>query len=264
MSGRLKIKTLEIHLAHGCNLSCESCSHYSNQGHRGHLTTADATKMFEQWHLRITPKSFIFLGGEPTINPKLPEFFEIARNFWPTTKLRLATNGFFLHRHPTLPATLQKIKNARIELSIHHDSQEYLNKIRPALQLLQSWAQEYKIEVLVLNSLGRWTKRYYGEQETFEPFNDEDQRKSWEICPAKHCIQLFEGKLWKCPPLAYLKLQSQQFRLSSSWDPYIQYQGLDSDCNFEALEEFFNRQDESFCKMCTSKIIPFKLPSPIR
>ena len=264
MSGRLKIKTLEIHLAHGCNLSCESCSHYSNQGHKGLLTTTEATKMFEQWHLRITPKSFIFLGGEPTINPKLPEFFEIARNFWPTTKLRLATNGFFLHRHPTLPATLQKIKNARIELSIHHDSQEYLNKIRPALQLLQSWAQEYKIEVLVLNSLGRWTKRYYGEQETFEPFNDEDQRKSWEICPAKHCIQLFEGKLWKCPPLAYLKLQSQQFRLSSSWDPYIQYQGLDSDCNFEALEEFFNRQDESFCKMCTSKIIPFKLPSPIR
>jgi hypothetical protein len=28
------IGNLELHVAHGCNLSCESCSHYTSQGHR--------------------------------------------------------------------------------------------------------------------------------------------------------------------------------------------------------------------------------------
>ena len=55
------------------------------------------------------------------------------------------------------------------------------------------------------------------------PFEDDRPRQSWEICSTKACKQLHDGKLWKCPPLAYLKLQETKYNLSPKWDPYLGY-----------------------------------------
>lgn len=95
-----------------------------------------------------------------------------------------------------------------------------------------------------------------------EPFKDGQQRQSWERCPAKHYPQLFEGKIWKCAPLAYLKLQDAKYRLSDSWKPYLQYRPLESNCTDEQLAEFFQREEESFCAMCPANPERFKLPVP--
>lgn len=65
------IYNLEIHVAHACNLACESCSHYSNHGHKGLVS-------------------------------QLTQFARISRQHWPLSTLRIVANGFFLHRHPEL------------------------------------------------------------------------------------------------------------------------------------------------------------------
>src|SRR5262245_16722507 len=96
-------RNLEMHVVHSCNLSCESCSHYSNQGHKGMVSLDEAERWMQAWCGRLAPQNFVLLGGEPTIHPKLPEFLVLARRYWPNARLRLITNGFFLHRHPTLP-----------------------------------------------------------------------------------------------------------------------------------------------------------------
>ncbi|MDH6504780.1 radical SAM protein [Polynucleobacter sphagniphilus] len=264
MTDAVIIPILEIHVAHGCNLTCESCSHYSNQGHKGLLTLDDAKGMFEKWHKRVVPQSFSILGGEPTINPRLSEFLTLARTFWPHSKLCIITNGFFLHRHPTLPKVMREVKNASIEVSIHHDSPQYLAKINPIIEILKEWVRDYGIEVIIRTPLEKWTLRYLGEGATFEPFNDQNPRKSWEICPCRRCIQLFRGGLWKCPPLAYLTLQNEVHTLSKSWDPYLKYQPLNSDCSDEDLKQFLALEEESFCNMCPSTTILFKLPTPMR
>ena len=258
------IRDLEMHVAHGCNLSCESCSHYSNQGHKGLISPKDAEAMISRWSKKISPKTFAIMGGEPTINRNLSEFFMVARHYWPNSRLKLITNGFFLDRHPDLPVIMQKIKNCTIELSIHHDAPEYLASIQPGIKLLQTWVKDYGIDAQLLNSVGRWTKRYYGQGNSFEPFSDNDIRKSWEICPAKYCVNLFEGKLWKCPPLAYLKLQKEKYSIADAWDPYLQYQPLNADCTFQELQEFLSREHESYCGMCPASPIPFKLSNPMR
>jgi glycosyltransferase involved in cell wall biosynthesis len=41
----LPVGNLEIHVAHACNLRCESCSHYTNQGHQGIVPVEEA----ERW-----------------------------------------------------------------------------------------------------------------------------------------------------------------------------------------------------------------------
>lgn len=143
------IGNLEIHIVHGCNLACESCSHYSNQGHTGILSLDEADRWMNLWNRRIHPRRFSLLGGEPTLHPQLPEFLPLARRNWPSATLRVVTNGFFLHRHPTLPIVLRNDPDAYLALSIHHNAPEYRQRLRPIQELLASWVKQYRIRVIV-------------------------------------------------------------------------------------------------------------------
>jgi len=257
------IKHLELHLAHSCNLTCESCSHYSNQGHKGILSLEQADDWMTSWNRRISPKTFSLLGGEPTIHPNLPEFLLLARRRWPSAALRLVTNGFFLHHHPTLPQVLGNDPNACLYLSIHHNAEEYSEKIKPIRTLLKSWVEHYGIAVAHYDSHTNWTRRYHGFGNAMQPFADDQPRRSWENCRARFCPQLFEGKIWKCGPLAYLKLQDAKYQLSANWQPYLSYAPLEPGCSDEALEEFFSREEESHCGMCPANPQRFEKPLPL-
>ena len=256
-------RNLELHVVHSCNLSCESCSHYSNQGHKGVLSLDEADRWMKLWNRRLAPETFSLLGGEPTIHPQLPEFVALTRRNWPDAALRLVTNGFFLHRHPGLPLVLQNDPKARLYLSIHHGSPEYREKLQPVLDLLEQWVQQYGIRVSYYESYKNWTRRYKGFGAGIEPYADGQPRLSWEQCPARHCRQLFEGKIWKCGPLAYLKLQDAKYHLSELWQPYLSYQPLSPDCSDEALAAFLGREEESYCGMCTAQPEKLELPMPL-
>ncbi|MBP7371147.1 MAG: radical SAM protein [Arenimonas sp.] len=258
------IRHLEIHVVHSCNLACEGCSHYSDQGHKGILSLSEADQWMQLWSQRLRPKQFSLLGGEPTIHPDLTGFVLLARKHWPDAHLRLVTNGFFLHRYPNLPAILQNDPNATIYLSVHHNSPEYKEKLKPVFKLLDTWVHEYGIRVEYYQSFKHWTRRYHGIGKSMQPFHDQQPRQSWEQCPARYCPQLFEGKIWKCAPLAYLKMQDAKFGLSEDWQPYLNYQALQASCNDEQLTEFFSREEESACGMCPAKPEKFELPMPLK
>jgi Predicted Fe-S oxidoreductases len=257
------IENLEIHLVHGCNLTCESCSHYSNQGHKGILSLQEAERWMLLWKERIQPMTFSLLGGEPTLHPDLSDFVVLARKHWPKARLRLVTNGFFLHRHRTLPALLQRDPDACIEFSIHHQAPEYLERLRPVLELLKDWRKRYGIKVSYLQSYRNWTRRYLGFGAGMQPFQDGRPRESWKHCPARYCPQLLDGRIYKCGPLAYLKMQNEKYRLADSWKTYLQYRPLDPECTPAELEEFFAREEEPYCGMCAAKPQAFRIAVPM-
>ncbi|MEN8131037.1 MAG: radical SAM protein [Pseudomonadota bacterium] len=258
------IPNLEIHVVHGCNLSCDSCSHYSNHGHKGVVSLDEADHWMNLWNRRLAPRTISLLGGEPTIHPHLPEFLILVRRKWPEVRLRLVTNGFFLHRHPALPRVLKNDPNACIDISIHHDAPEYVEKLRSNLDLLMRWIRQYGICVTYSESFKQWTRRYKGFGSKMKPFADGQPRRSWEKCRAKYCPQLFEEKIWKCGPLAYLKLQDATYQLSDEWIPYLRYQPLDPGCTEKELQEFFAREEESYCGMCAAAPQQFGLQIPLR
>ena len=106
---------------------------------------------------------------------------------------------------------------------------------------------------------------YQGSGSDMEPFDDGDPRKSWKNCITRHCTQLFEGKLWKCPPLAYLKLQKEKYgeRFSSSWDPYLKYEGLAPSASDAELAAFMARKAEPYCGMCPAQVHTFPVANPL-
>jgi hypothetical protein len=259
-----RVRHLEIHVAHSCNLSCESCSHYSNQGHKGTISLVEADRWMRPWSKRLRLDAFSLLGGEPTIHPDLAGFVALARTHWPTAYLRLVTNGFFLHRHPRLPLVLRDDPNACLYVSVHHGAPEYAERLQPIMNLVADWVRDFGIRVEFYESFKYWTRRYHGSGSTMEPFADSQPRQSWERCPAKTCPQIFEGKIWKCAPLAYLKLQAAKYRLSDAWAPYLRYEPLEPACSDEELAEFFQREEESSCGMCPAHPVQFELPVPLQ
>ena len=258
----LAIRNLEIHLAHSCNLACESCSHYSNQGHKGLLGLDEAGEWMAAWSGRLAPETFSLLGGEPAIHPRLADFVPLARAAWPSAKLRLVTNGFLLARHPELPRRLAEAGQAHILVSVHHDSGAYRERLRPVVALLRTWVDAYGIKVAFSPSHAGWTRRYKGFGAAMAPFEDGRPRQSWKHCPARFCPQLFEGAIWKCAPLAYLPMQDRKYGLSDKWAPYLSYRPLAPGCSDGELRAFFRRKAESFCAMCAARPERFALPLP--
>jgi hypothetical protein len=110
----------------------------------------------------------------------------------------------------------------------------------------------------------RWTRRHHGFGPAVRPYDDGDPGSSWEHCPARDCRQLFRGRLWKCSPITYLRLQKETFpTLSDEWDPYLAYDGLAATCTDADLSAFLDSEAEPICGMCPSRPERFDKDSPL-
>jgi len=78
--GKVIADYLELHASFACNLSCESCSHYSNQNHKGHVNLQMMQDWVEPWKDKLRPSRLNVLGGEPFLNPELPELLKYLRS----------------------------------------------------------------------------------------------------------------------------------------------------------------------------------------
>ncbi|MDA9121207.1 radical SAM protein [Flavobacteriales bacterium] len=257
----IDLELLEIHAAHGCNLTCDSCSHYSNQGHVGLLTTESADKQMALWSKRLNPKSFSILGGEPLLNNEIESILKVARKHW-KNEIQLISNGFLLDRFPNLPKTLKK-QNIKLIVSRHHNSPEYNAKVFEIFKTFKAWKLEYGISCEIRDSFNTWTTRYNGFGNSFLPFEDNDARKSWKTCPAKTCRQLFEGNIYKCSPITYLQLQKKKYSISEKWDPYLKYNPLTPTCSDAELSAFFAAEEEPICTMCPAQPQSLAISSPL-
>jgi hypothetical protein len=205
--------------------------------------------MFETWHRKLfTPKVKI-LGGEPLLNPELGQILCAARCFWPTCRIILHTNGLLLEKHLELFDILQT-KEIHLAISWHSREPTYLESFDRILDI----AEQRKIIFTVTPSINQWRRTTKGVGSSMRPWQSEP-REAWQVCPAKYAVQLFENRLWKCPPLAYLRLVVTRFSLgeSTDWAPFLAYKGLGPECTAEQLKMFLRREDESVCGMCSSE-----------
>jgi MoaA/NifB/PqqE/SkfB family radical SAM enzyme len=85
-----------FHILTGCNLRCVHC--YINPEQHGH-TMLD-TETIKEWLALFAPRSretnVIFLGGEPTLHPGLPEAVRHARSLG-YHSVTVDTNGYLFH-----------------------------------------------------------------------------------------------------------------------------------------------------------------------
>lgn len=215
------------------------------------------------WSHRLQPEKFSILGGEPTVNRELLDIVAAAIEHWPESEIRVVTNGFLLHRHPMLPEVMVKARRSILVVSSHYSGAEYQAKFAPVRALISDWQSRYGLNARIVEADRFWTRRYRSGPAGVEFFSSEPE-KAWNACVGKYCIQLFDGCVWKCPPVTYLQLltrvqpKNDEARTRSST-----YLPLESTCTPAELEEFFSRKQEPICAMCPEKPQHFELRSPL-
>jgi radical SAM family protein len=255
---------LEIHAWHGCNLFCESCSHYSSLGLRGGPSPTDCDAWMSAWSRRLRPETFSILGGEPAANPELSGIVDVAIRRWPECEIRLVTNGFLLHRHPDLPRVMTRASRAVLVVSSHHSGTDYQAQFARVRNLVEDWRQSYGLNTRIVEADRFWTKRYDTTSDGVAFFAS-DPRAAWKACVGKYCTQLFDGKLWKCPPVAYFDLLAGRRAVGNDARALRDgYFPLTPDCSDRDLKRFLSREEESICTICPERPEPFALPSPLR
>jgi hypothetical protein len=261
----ISLSNLEVHAWHGCNLSCESCSHYSSLGLKGGPTVEELATWMGHWSGRLRPRTFSILGGEPTLNRELAQIVRISGEMWPHSRIRVATNGFLLPRHRELALALSELgERAILEVSSHHGGQDFQERFEKVRQTLREWVAEFGIQARVTNSDRNWTRRYHANDRGVA-FGDGVPRLAWKNCIGKFCRQLFDGKLWKCPPIAYFDLLAAKVNIEESWRALAhRYHPLEPGCSEQDLISFLAMEEQEVCRLCPSKPERFDLPNPIR
>ncbi len=206
---------------------------------------------------------FALLGGEPLLNPHVIEHLHLAREMWPNANLMLFTNGFFLDRHPDLPATLVEI-DCRLEVSQHGTHEPYLARFNEARKTVWQWRADYPgIQIKIRQSHRGWMRQYQVEDGKPMPF-DSNPAAAFKICMQKTCTQLFRTCLFKCPALAYHALMEQRLRIETlpAWQLFRDYKACPPSSTDDDLRSFVETKAIPQCGLCPSKRVPFKHPNP--
>ena len=275
-----------IHLTNMCNLFCTGCSHYSNYKLDGYLSVERFTEYMETWadNFNALSLELRLLGGEPTLHKDLEEILKISREYIPKNNICVLSNGFFIDNHPTLKETL--IDNKIVfKVSYHSDEPEYQEKLKPIREKLLQWSNDgldyrsYDVSIDTITTEGGggmynsghlgqsmgdqiWHKQYTGYGRTMKPFKDKNPRGAWSICQCTWANggiaiqQLYENKLWKCPPIAYLKDVLSKFDLldDEDWKPYLSYRPVEAPISVEDMVKWMRLEEEHICNMCPGSI----------
>jgi len=254
----VNVTRIEIHAAHACNFTCESCSHFSNNAHKGLVTPEYADEQMSLWSNRLNPIRFSVLGGEPLLNPRIEDFLRVARKHWKNS-IELVTNGFLLPNFPNLGTIISEL-NINLIVSRHSNSPEFNITWDKVIAYLNSNTIPHAIR----DSFENWTRRYQGYGPDVLPYENNRPEDSWNICPCKHCLQILDGKLYKCSTIAYLQLQKKRWpNISPKWDRYLAYKPLEHTATDQELEQFVSQKNESICNMCPAEPDKFEKPSPL-
>ena len=262
----IEIPALEFHLAHGCNLSCQQCSHYSNFQIAGKLPTIeDAEADYAKWSHRLKPRRFALLGGEPLLNPQVVQHIQLARQHWPNSDLMLVTNGFFLHRFPEMPAVLVDT-NCRLEVSQHGSHHQYIKRFYEVKRLVWRWREQNPgIQIKVRQSHRGWMRQYNVVDGKPMPLDCKPEA-AFKVCMQKTCTQLHRGMLLKCPALAYFAQLEAKLNLHDlpQWQLFRDYKAIAADATNDELRTFVQTKAIPQCGLCPSRRTKFVHPSPLQ
>jgi len=241
------IHHLELHVSHSCNLRCANCSHYCNIGYHKKIDHVAALESIEAWSKRITVKQFALLGGEPLIEKRVTDYIRKAAEVFPYAERRLVTNGVLLYNHSDDLAKLISETKTRLIVSLHVIPEQQKSKMLKSLSVLNRWIKEYSVNATIKAIDSRWFQIYRGTDCDILPFAENNPAESKRHCTTP-CVNLVEGALWKCPPLAYLPMIIDKLRYRKAWEPYLAYQPLQLSASDEAINNL--PKDTHCCEMC--------------
>jgi organic radical activating enzyme len=85
-------KKIEVYITNVCNLTCNQCNRFNNFDFKGWQRWSDYADQYKRWGELIDLKAITIMGGEPTLNPTLPEWILGLNNAF-GIEVQVLTNG---------------------------------------------------------------------------------------------------------------------------------------------------------------------------
>ena len=252
------IPHLEMHITHTCNLHCKYCVHYCDFKYSGEVPFSEGEQWLSAWSKRLVPETFFLLGGEPLLHEDAESYLRFCAECFPESERGFLTNGLLLgKRRNLLPVFIET--DTTLVISLHpllNKQQE--NMIDDALNLAVRYLEK-GLNLRIINETKFWRKLYRGEGAGIMPFSENEPEKSLQSCRISSTKVLHQGKIWKCPPLAYLPLIADKLETKNLWEPYLSYKPLEIDATDADITAFM-KNDSTFCDMCS--VEPVLIPVP--
>jgi len=270
-------RLLSIHTMNGCNLSCRGCNH--NSSLLSGKSSVDIDQLIEDIE-NILPKIYVWshvsiIGGEPLLEPRTKEVTRIVRELCygergtQPCNVKLFSNGSKLLQEKEWIAD-EMLKGVVFRLTFHrppytqagrkdwengYEFTQYLIErgvdIDNTFELSEAYLQPgnkprvwFDIVKYEFNDDG--SIKYY-------PYEDGNPASSFEHCTCGNS-QLYNGHLWKCPMVAYLResLAATDQLEDPQWQKYLEYKPTSINGSEEALRNSFKEVTEPhwICNMC--------------
>lgn len=230
--GEAVLPKVEMHIADHCNLNCKGCTHFSpifNKTFPDLNSRIDDVKTLKKKVSHIA--LFSILGGEPFLNPDIGYYVEEIRKILPDTYIDIVTNGLLI---PKLDKELLKcILNNRVVVSIS----EYEPTHRAIIQI-EDRLKEYGVLYEI--------RKYEEKRKFIKPLSVSGKSKYPHKCISEGCVNIWNGKIARCPTLMYIDRFNEIFHQSLPNTGIMPLQ----DCPDQAELLELLKRDVPLCKHC--------------
>jgi len=237
---------VEVHVTEHCNLNCKGCNHFSCIAGEGYLEPEQFEKDFRR--LAELSKSYFaikILGGEPLLHPRITEFFDIARKYFPSTSIQITTNGILLLEQAE--TFWQNCNKNNIIVSIS----QYPIKLNK--KEIKKIAKMHGVKI-VYN--GTTTENRMCKL-PLDPTGSQDMKKSFQKCAISWgcCVTLREGRIYNCCIAAHIRFFNEYFNqnLVIGENDYVDIYKINSR---EEIIDFLERPFP-FCRYCKTSEMKF-------
>lgn len=239
--GECVLPYAEMHICDGCNLNCKGCTHFSplfDWTMPSFDERIKDVKMLKSKFSNIF--GFHILGGEPLLNPQLGMYVREIRKLLTDTYIEIVTNGLLI---PSLSnEILQNIKenNVSIRISEYAPTTRLLPQIR---DVLEQQGISYGISGFddVKNMFGK-------------PLSLSENSRYSHKCISPGCVNIWNGKIARCPTLMYIKKFNEKFGLQLPCAGILE---LNSDISGFNLLDFLEKE-VPLCKHCVLNEFPWE------
>ena len=237
--GNLILPQVEMHVVDYCNLNCKGCAHFSPLFSR---QQPDSIKRINDIEVLASKFShvikFFLMGGEPFENPEICKYIVEARKILPNTMIQIVTNGLLI---PTLSKeVLDTIRENDIVVSI--------SEYEPTHKIID------RIEKVLMDNNIRYLIRSFNTKQLFnKPLSISESSKYNNICISNGCVNIWEGKIARCPTLMYIDKFNKTFSMSLPNQGIYNLSELSGRDILELMKE-----DVLLCKHCVKNDITWE------
>ena len=248
-----RIKRLDFNVAYACNLSCKGCISLSDFDRKGVEPLQDIKEQCETWSKILDPSVISIFGGEPLLHPRIEKVLNLIREYWPTTQIRLITNGYLLRRYD--PEIWFGFGGLEMQVSVHRQDHEHMitREIKRIVECRTNWQTKRtlsgghkqlelhnKVLSIYKSKFKDFVMPYRLENGELKPF-ESNPSKAHSICGSPDVPILYRNKLYKCAPLPNI--------LELDKGKHYKYKGTEATDDVESLIKNINKP-ESVCAMC--------------